>query len=297
MTEPGPAPLWTRLVQAVSELGISVSLLSALLVYYGWVRAEAQARAMGLDVHLFGYTTQDYLLLSISSLYVQLFWIAVAVLAGVWADRRVRERVDARVRRSGSAPVARWARRGTWLLVGLAAAGLVLERMVRGHPEAWLVPFVTALCVLGAVWAAGLRRRATAPDGPAGTPRDTPRGAPRGQLLGAAALVSVVGLLVFSGTSAVAKETGRIMAGELQDQLGSMPHTVVYSEKPLHVGLPGVGTEQVGTADDPLYRYDGLRLLTLRGGRYFLLPEHWTVAGSTVLVLSDDDSIRLEYSR
>ena len=36
------------------------------------------------------------------------------------------------------------------------------------------------------------------------------------------------------------------------------------------------------TPDDPLHRYDGLRLLTLRGGRYFLLPEQWTVAGSTV---------------
>lgn len=291
MAEESPAtpPIWTRLVQAVSELGISVGLLTALLVYYGWVRAGAQARAMGLDVHLFGYTTQDYLLLSIGSLYGMLFWIAVALLAGVWADRLVRERVDARVRASGSAPVARWARRGTWFFIGLAVAGWLLERTVRDSREAWIFPFAMALCVLGAAWAAGLRRRATA--------RDRPPTAPRGQLLGAAALVSVVGLLVFWGTTAAAEAMGEVMAYDLQDDLAEMPRAVVYSEEPLHVGLRGVGTEQVGPPDDPLYRYDGLRLLTLRGGRYFLLPEHWTVEGSEVLVLPDDGSIRLEYSR
>lgn len=286
---PAPSPLWTRLLQAVSQLGVSVSLLTALLLYYGWVRAGAQAREMGLDVNLFGYTTQDYLLLSISSLYVQLFWIAVAVLVGVWADRRIREHADARVRRSGSAPVARWARRGTWFFVGLAVAGWFLERAVRESREAWILPFAMALCVLGAAWAAGLRQRVTA--------RGRPPTAPHGQLLGAAALVSVVALLVFWGTSSVAEETGRAMAHDLEHELGSMPRTVVYSEEPLHVGLPRVGAEQLGAPEDPLHRYDGLRLLTLRGGRYFLLPEHWTVAGSTVLVLPDDDSIRLEYSR
>ncbi len=290
MTEESPAtpPLWTRLVQAVSELGISVGLLTALLVYYGWVRAGAQARAMGLDVHLFGYTTQDYLLLSISSLYGILFWIAVALLAGLWADRLVRERIDARVRASGSAQVARWARLGTWFFIGLTVAARLLDGAVP-EEEAWVIPFAMALCVLGAAWAAGLRRRATA--------RDRPPTAPRGQLLGAAALVSVVGLLVFWGTTAAAEETGRLMARALQKDREDLPQAVVYSEEPLHVGLPGVGTEQVGTPDDPLHRYDGLRLLTVRGGRYFLLPEDWTVERSTVLVLPDDGSVRLEYSR
>ncbi len=290
MAEESPAtpPLWTRLVQAVSELGISVGLLTALLVYYGWVRAGAQARAMGLDVHLFGYTTQDYLLLSISSLYGMLFWIAVAVLAGVWADRLVRERVDARVRASGSARVARWARLGTWFFIGLAVAARFLDGAVP-EEEAWVIPFAMALCVLGAAWAAGLRRRATA--------RDRPPTAARGQLLGAAALVSVVGLLVFWGTTAAAEAMGEVRAYDLQDDLAEMPRAVVYSEKPLHIGLPGVRAEELGGPDDPLHRYDGLRLLTLRGGRYFLLPEQWTVAGSTVLVLPDDDSVRLECSR
>ena len=109
--------------------------------------------------------------------------------------------------------------------------------------------------------------------------------------------MSVGGLLSFWGTTAAAEAMGEVMAYDLQDDLAEMPRAVVYSEKPLHVGLRGVGTEQVGTPDDPLHRYDGLRLLTLRGGRYFLLPEQWTVAGSTVLVLPDDNSVRLEYSR
>lgn len=285
---PEESPLWARLLQVVSELGVAVSLLTALLLYYGWVRARAQAQEMGLDVNLFGYTTQDYLLLSISSLYVQLLWIAVAVLGGVWADRRIRERVDARVRRSGSAPVARWARRGMWFFIGLAVAARVLGGAVPAE-EAWVVPFAMVLCVLGAVWAAGLRRRVTAPDGRPASPER--------QLLGGVALVSVVALLVFWGTSSFAEAMGKAMAHDLQEGLGTMPRTTVYSEEPLHIGLGQVGAAELGGPDDPLYRYDGLRLLTLRGGRYFLLPEDWTVAHSEVLVLPDDDSIRLEYSR
>jgi hypothetical protein len=265
-----------------------VSLLTALLLYFGWVRAGAQAREMGRDANLFGYTTQDYLLLSIGSLYVQLLWIAVAVLGGIWLDRRVRERVEARARRSGSGPVVRWARRGTWFFIGLAVAVRLLGGAVP-EEEAWVIPFAMALCVLAAAWAAGLRRRVTA--------RDARPAAPERPLLRGFALVSVVALLVFWGTSSVAEAMGRALAYDLEEELGTMPRAVVYSEKPLHIGLPGVRAEELGGPDDPLHRYDGLRLLTLRGGRYFLLPEQWTVAGSTVLVLPDDDSVRLEYSR
>lgn len=286
--QPDGSPLWGRVFRAVSELGVGVSLLTALLVYFGWVRAGAQAREMGLDANLFGYTTQDYLLLSIGSLYVQLLWIAVAVLGGIWLDRRVRERVEARARRSGSAPVVRWARRGTWFFVVLAVAARFLGGAVP-EEEAWVVPYAMALCVLAAAWAAGLRRRVTA--------RDERPAAPERPLLRGFALVSVVALLVFWGTSSVAEAMGRAMAYDLEEELETMPRTVVYSEKPLHIGLPGVRAEELGGPDDPLHRYDGLRLLTLRGGRYFLLPEQWTVAGSTVLVLPDDDSVRLEYSR
>ncbi len=81
--------------------------------------------------------------------------------------------------------------------------------------------------------------------------RDRPPTAPRGQLLGAAALVSVVGLLVFWGTSAAAEAMGEVMASDLQDDLAEMPRAVVYSEKPLHSGLPGVRSEELGGPDDP----------------------------------------------
>lgn len=286
--KPEDSPLWARVLQVVSELGVAVSLLTALLIYYGWVRARAQAREMGLDVNLFGYTTQDYLLLSISSLYTPLFWIAVTILGGVWADRRIREYVDARVRRSGSAPEARWARRGMWFFIGLAVAARVLGHDVP-QEGAWVVAFTMVVCVLGAAWAAGIRRRVTAPD-------ERPA-SPERQLLGGVALVSVVALLVFWGTSSVAEAMGELMADDLEKELATMPQAVVYSEEPLHIGLDQVRVEELGGPDDPLYRYDGLRLLTLRGGRYFLLPENWTVDDSEVLVLPDDDSIRLEYSR
>lgn len=152
--------------------------------------------------------------------------------------------------------MVRWARRGTWFFIGLAVAVRLLGGAVP-EEEAWVIPFAMALCVLAAAWAAGLRRRVTA--------RDERPAAPERPLLRGFALVSVVALLVFWGTSSVAEAMGRALAHDLEEELGTMPRAVVYSEKPLHIGLPGVRTEELGGPDDPLHRYDGLRLLTLAG--------------------------------
>lgn len=60
---------------------------------------------------------------------------------------------------------------------------------------------------------------------------------------------------------------------------------------------PGVTTHELGTAEAPLYRYDGLRLLTVSGERYFFLHEGWSVEEGTVVVLPDDASLRVQYGR
>lgn len=44
-------------------------------------------------------------------------------------------------------------------------------------------------------------------------------------------------------------------------------------------------------------RYDGLSLLVFSGGRFFFLHDGWTSRDGTVIVLQDDNSVRIEFKR
>lgn len=76
-----------------------------------------------------------------------------------------------------------------------------------------------------------------------------------------------------------------------------MPRAEVYSLKPLGIGANAIKEVKVGTGDAALYRYDGLRLLVLSGGRFFFLHDGWTARDGTVIVLPDDNSVRIEFKR
>src|SRR4051794_3277672 len=77
------------LLSAVGTFGPPVTIVTALLVYFGWARSQRQAQAMGLDVSQFGYSTQDYVLRSISTLYIPLVLSAAIALACLTLHRRV----------------------------------------------------------------------------------------------------------------------------------------------------------------------------------------------------------------
>ena len=104
-------------------------------------------------------------------------------------------------------------------------------------------------------------------------------------------------LLLFWGTSNFAEARGRGLAEDLEVNLPWLPRAQVYSQEPLGLDVLGVTTHELGTAEAPLYRYDGLRLLTVSGERYFFLHEGWSVEEGTVVVLPDDASLRVQYGR
>ena len=49
-------------VSVLTTLGPPLTIATALMFYFGWARSDVQARYMGLDVSLFGFSTQDYVL-------------------------------------------------------------------------------------------------------------------------------------------------------------------------------------------------------------------------------------------
>ena len=86
-SEPEGDPRWKRAVDMLAVIGPPLTISTALLVYFGWARTDAQAKAMGLDVSLFGYTVQDFVLRSIPSLFIPLVWLLILAVLWLALDR------------------------------------------------------------------------------------------------------------------------------------------------------------------------------------------------------------------
>lgn len=277
-------PTWSRIAEIVSVIGPPTTVLAALLIYFGWARSNEQAQAMGLNVNLFGYTPQDFVLLSITALYIPLLCLLSAVLLWVCIDKAVRRRLEAAS--ALSAPV-RMVLAVVFTLVTILV-NLLLLTIFLPMVDLKYLPYFLALGVLLTVWVIRVygwtdpRRRHKGTRSPSRTVE--------------LALVSgVVSLLLFWGTTNFAEIRGIQRAEALEDSIHDMPRALLYSPQPLNIGVDAVTQVEVGTKDNPLYRYDGLRLLTVSGGRYFFLHDGWKVEDSRVVVLPDDGSIRIEY--
>ncbi|WP_272026857.1 hypothetical protein [Kocuria rosea] len=277
--------VWSHVLGYVSVIGPPATVVTALVFYFGWARAKAQAEWMGLHVNLFGYTTRDFALLSISALYLPLLLLIALAMLWVWLDRLLRRRIDRGAAGRWATTLPRAALLGAGALIGLMVVLLFAERVY----SPLYAPYLVTAGVLVAAWAVRIRRCAAAVEGP--------RRPAEQQAVEATLLLVLVALLLFWGTSNFAEARGRGLAEDLEVNLPWLPRAQVYSQEPLGLDVPGVTTRELGTAGAPLYRYDGLRLLTVSGERYFFLHEGWSVEEGTVVVLPDDASLRVQYGR
>ena len=75
-----------------------------------------------------------------------------------------------------------------------------------------------------------------------------------------------------------------------------MPDIIVYSATDLHLEVPGLKIDQACDSQQICqYRYDNLKFLVRSRDRYFLFPSPWDSKTSRVIVLPDNDSIRVEF--
>jgi hypothetical protein len=277
-------------VSVLTTLGPPLTIATALMIYFGWARSDTQARAMGLDVSLFGYTTRDYVMNSISTLYLPLLALAGLTLACL----AVHLRLDAALRRPEARPALRKAGRIA-LLAGLGAvAAAVVAATVAGDAVDLAAPLIVAAGTVVAAYGARLRTAAT----------DKPAAAQRGALpvwyraFRLLLIGAVVTAALFWAVSDYATAVGRGYARQLQDNVRYLPRATVFSSTPLGLEAPGVVEEPIVEGGKTVhYRTTGLRLLVVSGGRAFLLPNGWRAGSGTVVVLPDNDEIRWQFSR
>jgi hypothetical protein len=272
----------SRLLDVIASIGPPIAVISAVLAFFGWSQAAALAKYLGLNVALFSFTDQDYVRFSVGNLFgplVCLFGVGICVMAlDGWLRRRIETGAGPTVRRIA----------GAVAVVGVLVAGaaLLVVALQPGRTVLY-APYVAAAGVLLAAWAMRLRWIAHP-----GKPEVLSVGHRVGQ---GALLLGLVTLLLLWGAGDHADAVGRRAAMDIEQNIDALPRVKLYSPQPLAIGAPAVTEAKLGSDASPVYRYDGLRLLEVSGGHLFFLPNGWTVRNGTVVVLPDNDTVRVEY--
>jgi hypothetical protein len=267
------------------------ALVTGLLYYYGWTRTNAQAHELGLDDSLFGYSSSDYILRSVSSMYWPLFIGATAILVGLMLHGLI----EAMHHEAGPS-TRRRARQLAAVIGGLGALLLVLgaggARVQR--PTRFVSLFAPIGITLGIVFLAYAAYLFITYGQGLGTGRyaqETKTLAPYAWGL----LTLLVLLSLFWSVSHYAAIRGIDLASEIERRLPTQPNVVIYSAKRLYLE-PTVTETRL---DDPdaayRYRYSGLKLLVRSQQRYFLRPSD--PADRRNIIIAEQPDLRFEFSR
>lgn len=280
---------WSRPMKMITEIGSMAALLTALLYYFGWARSEAQARAFGADASVFAMSTQDFVLRSVDVLFLPAFVLLALGYLAIRLHRRLVVRGDpSRMAEVASAskqrPVlARFAKvlRFSWALAALIAVALLCATPSAG---AATLPLWIALGIIGTVYGAALRRLST-----------DQKGQP--PLAIAIVVAALIGVTMFWAAERFARVAGESKAADIKASMAeTLKPVTIYSSTRLYLTGPQVDEIRIGQ-DEPgyQYRYHGLYLLQRSGAKYFLLTRGWERDEGKLVVLPDNDAIRVEF--
>ncbi|TCO45101.1 hypothetical protein EV646_109276 [Kribbella antiqua] len=262
-----------RWVNFAAGIVTPVTLISALLFYFGYVSARSQYEYFGIDVDTIGLSTQDYVMRSPQPLLVPLLVITLLAVGGLLLHNAIHPS-ETGVRRARIVA-------GVVLLLGVL--GLLLYPFLGEMPYyALVVPGVIGLAAAALAYIAYQRRKLD-PEG--GSPR---------VLIVLLALVTVT--CAFWATATTAQYSGRGLAKSDARHLDRFPVVILDTKEKLALRSPGLEETALrpGAGQTFNYRYRGLRLLVVGENRLFLVPQNWT-ASNTTLVIPLDSSIRVQF--
>jgi hypothetical protein len=273
-------------------IAANVSLIVAIMVYMGWGYENAFYGYFHLNPLSLGISVQDYLFYSLNLFNQKVVFAAVFLIAAVAAARGLPLVVPWLERLGRLLPpdiVKRLSQAKDWLeskdlwhlRVAVAAMGAVITAIalplyVIAHYVLVNTYLVLALLACGPLlltWALRENR-------------------PGRALYSLAIVVSVICAL-WAG-SLYANGIGTRAAQDFARHLGTKTQVAVYTAQGLSLAGPRV-TRQVFPAGLAYrYRYEGLRLLYVNSGTYYLLPLGWTPQSGLTYVLAPGDQMRIE---
>jgi hypothetical protein len=275
----------------LSSFVAPLTLVTALLFYFGYVSTREFFRYFGIDVDIIGLSSQEFVMRSPGALFIPVMVLLLLAAGLMVGHRRLRRHVETLApepRRRLIAIIA-------WTGIGFLLAGLALAFLMPlfdGWGEAQL------LAPLALAIGAGLTAYA------ASTVR-----ALGGTGIGRGVVVILVLVLVagtFWSTATVAQWWGLGQARALAADLRTLPAVVLDTKERLHPGNADIEFRKLGGAasapadgEEPPptfgYRYYGLRLLAQGSGRLYLVPDQWSADASTIVVPYGDVRVRFRF--
>ena len=285
-----PALGFEKWMGFLSSFVAPLTLVTALLFYFGYVSTREFFRYFGVDVDIIGLSTQEFVMRSPGALFIPVMVLMLLAAAVIVGHRALRRKIVDRpptTRRRVIGAIA-WTGIG-FLLAGLSAAFLLplFDDWAAGE---LLTPLLLAI-------GAGLSAYA------ASTVRIL-----GGATVGRAVVVLLVLVMVagtFWSTATIARWWGLGQARALAADLATLPAVVLDTQERLYPGNDAITFQRLGaeaSADETVeppatfgYRYFGLRLLAQGDGRLYLVPDAWSADASTVVVPYDDVRVRFRF--
>ncbi|MEV0288808.1 MULTISPECIES: hypothetical protein [unclassified Kribbella] len=261
---------WLSLAGKVLPL---VTLITALLFYFGYVSARSQYEYFGIDVDTVGLSTQEYVMRSPQPLLVPLLVMTLLAVAGLLVHNAIHP-TEVGVRRASRATVV-------LLLIGVI--GLLAFPLIGQLPYyALVVPTVIGLAAATLAYLTYVRRKLNPQHG--------------GQTALIALLVVVTVTCAFWATATTAQYSGRGLAKADAENLDKFPVVILDTKEKLALRSPGLEETALrpGAGQTFNYRYRGLRLLVVGDDRLFLVPQQWNASNTTVVVPLDS-SVRVQF--
>lgn len=290
--EPEPLP---RRLAAWAGVIAPVSLVSAVLFYFGYVSSHAQYEYFGVDVDVVGLGTQDYIMRSPQPLLVPLLTLALAGAGGLLLHLVLRRRVGAALRANRERRIRRLLRVAAGfggVILAVAVALLFAYPRIGSWNFFGLVVPLLVICGAGLIWYAWRLADLVPPDEP---PADGDAGP--GLRRGARFLLGMVLVAAtFWGTATVAQWSGRGLAREVAAHPDQLPRVILDTKERLYLRSAIVEETRLPVVEGQEfhYRYRRLRLLVIGKDRMFLVPEVWS-ASNTTLVVPIGDAVRVQF--
>jgi hypothetical protein len=262
-----------RWVNFAAGIVTPVTLISALLFYFGYVSARSQYEYFGIDVDTIGLSTQDYVMRSPQPLLVPLLVLTLLAVVALLLHNAIKP-TETGVRRS---------RRTAAVVLLIGVLGLLAFPFIGQLPYyALIVPGVIGLAAAALAYSTYLRRKV---DPELGTQR---------VLIALLAVITVT--CAFWATATTAQYSGRGLAKADAKDLDRFPVVILDTKEKLALRSPGLEETALrpGAGQTFNYRYRGLRLLVVGENRLFLVPQHWNASNTTVVVPLDS-SVRVQF--
>ena len=300
-----------------------VTILGALLFYFGYVSSASEYAYFGINVDTVGLSTQSYIMRSPQTLLVPLLVLTLISAGFLTLNSAVRRRITSAVAdAAGTAEadagpaqrVRRIRHRAQRSVIGglaLLSVGIVLL-FTYSYMRDWaFYGLVTPLLIgCGAAIIAYASRitvflqRLQEQHEPAiakgaATARPAPVRADGSVLARRTAgvlIYVVIAASIFWATATVAQWSGRGLAQYAAIHFDTLPSVILDTREQLFLRDPGVEVTQLAPSQGQTfhYRYRGLRLLLEGQDRMFLVPDYWSPSDST-LIVPLDGSVRVQF--